>query len=288
MNHQTIEDEHVVQRYLLGKLPEEEKERFEEHYLDCPQCLDRLEEAEALHRGLRAVAAQDIASVSRSHGDAGSSSRSSVSRSFPWGLAAAALILALGAAFLARQVVILHDALDRIEVAAVPPVEAGPAATERAEPETAPASGTSSLEAELAQEREARQEAEGRLAVALNPPGGTLLAFLSPVRSGGMAEDSVRIQRPAQPARIVFFLEIGDQGFETYRAVLRQEEEDEALWQSAPAPLPEEGELVISLLSSQLPAGRCSLVVEGLSAGREAQEVARFELSVSAEETPDS
>src|SRR5215470_2429993 len=61
MDHETVEREEVVERYLRGRLPEEERARFEEHYLSCAECLDRLELAEAMQRGFQRAAAQDVA-----------------------------------------------------------------------------------------------------------------------------------------------------------------------------------------------------------------------------------
>jgi hypothetical protein len=60
VDHTYIEDNHVVQRYLLGKLSPGEEERFEQHYLECDECLDQLRLAESLHRGLKAVAVQEM------------------------------------------------------------------------------------------------------------------------------------------------------------------------------------------------------------------------------------
>ncbi|MCG8458318.1 MAG: hypothetical protein MI919_18735, partial [Holophagales bacterium] len=59
MNHSQIESENVVERYLIGRLSAEQRARFEEHYLDCRQCLDQLELGRRLHRGLKLVAAED-------------------------------------------------------------------------------------------------------------------------------------------------------------------------------------------------------------------------------------
>lgn len=65
MDHLTIEEENVVERYLLRKLAPADAEQFEEHYLDCPDCLEKLELSKQLHRGLRDVAAEDGTSLTR-------------------------------------------------------------------------------------------------------------------------------------------------------------------------------------------------------------------------------
>jgi hypothetical protein len=61
MDHQIIEAENVAERYVAGKLSEEEIAGFEEHYLDCPACIARVEDAQRFHRGLRQVAAEEAA-----------------------------------------------------------------------------------------------------------------------------------------------------------------------------------------------------------------------------------
>lgn len=61
MDHDFIEQHQIVDRYLMGRLPEEESARFEEHYLHCQACLDALEVAEKLRAGLQRTAAADAA-----------------------------------------------------------------------------------------------------------------------------------------------------------------------------------------------------------------------------------
>lgn len=59
MDHVTIEDDNLVERYLLGRLAAAEAARFEDHYLDCPECLEKLELSRRLRDGLREVTAED-------------------------------------------------------------------------------------------------------------------------------------------------------------------------------------------------------------------------------------
>jgi Putative zinc-finger len=59
MEHSYIEERNIAERYLSGKLTPEERMRFEEHFLDCTQCLDRLEPTEDLRTGLKAIAAEE-------------------------------------------------------------------------------------------------------------------------------------------------------------------------------------------------------------------------------------
>lgn len=58
MDRKTIEDDAIVERYVTGKLSEDEAARFEEYFLEHPECAAWVEDAERLHRGLKVVAAQ--------------------------------------------------------------------------------------------------------------------------------------------------------------------------------------------------------------------------------------
>lgn len=43
MTHADIETQEIIDRYLLGKLPGELQEQFEQHFLACAECLEKLE-----------------------------------------------------------------------------------------------------------------------------------------------------------------------------------------------------------------------------------------------------
>lgn len=61
MEHGTIEASDLVERYLLGRLSPDERADFETHFIECPECLERLELGRRLRQGLREVAAEDRA-----------------------------------------------------------------------------------------------------------------------------------------------------------------------------------------------------------------------------------
>jgi hypothetical protein len=58
MNHNYIEQFDLIDRYLMGKLPEEESARFEEHFIDCSECADRLKTTGNFIQDLRLVAVE--------------------------------------------------------------------------------------------------------------------------------------------------------------------------------------------------------------------------------------
>ena len=53
MNHDDIDSNQIIERYLTDKVSPEEREAFELHYLSCQDCLDQLEAAEVLRDELR-------------------------------------------------------------------------------------------------------------------------------------------------------------------------------------------------------------------------------------------
>jgi hypothetical protein len=66
MDHQYIEGHNILDRYLQETLSAAERTRFEEHFIDCAECLDRLEMTEDFRGALRTVAAEHAATSSTS------------------------------------------------------------------------------------------------------------------------------------------------------------------------------------------------------------------------------
>jgi hypothetical protein len=61
MDHTHIEELDLVYRYLMGRLTANESAQFEEHFVDCAQCVDRLETARDLIHGVRMMASSQPA-----------------------------------------------------------------------------------------------------------------------------------------------------------------------------------------------------------------------------------
>lgn len=114
ITHDEIEERHVAQRYVTGRLSAEEEERFEEHYLHCRECQERLELAGSLDRGLKQVALEEVLVPAMAAGAGRLAGRRRPGMR-GW-LAAAALVAAiLPAAWLALEVGRLGRALDGAE-----------------------------------------------------------------------------------------------------------------------------------------------------------------------------
>jgi hypothetical protein len=61
MDHTYIEERGLIDLYHRGQIPPEEEVEFEEHFVACAQCQERLEMARGFQRGLKTVVAQDAA-----------------------------------------------------------------------------------------------------------------------------------------------------------------------------------------------------------------------------------
>jgi hypothetical protein len=64
MDHKYINEFDLVERYLMGRLAAEETAQFEEHFVDCLQCVDRLKTTKAFMEGLRLVASDRMPEAS--------------------------------------------------------------------------------------------------------------------------------------------------------------------------------------------------------------------------------
>src|SRR5438105_1537098 len=59
MNHNYAIKNHSAERYVLGELTEPEREDYEEHFFDCPQCAEEVKCASEFVQGARQVFARD-------------------------------------------------------------------------------------------------------------------------------------------------------------------------------------------------------------------------------------
>jgi len=64
MDHDYISEQDLVGRYMAGTLPFDERARFEAHFVDCPTCLDALDNVEPFQKALYAFAVEGAAVTS--------------------------------------------------------------------------------------------------------------------------------------------------------------------------------------------------------------------------------
>lgn len=269
MDHQTIDETHVVERYLLGQLSPQEAETFEDHYLDCPECLDRLELSKRLRQGLLQVATEEAVqtAVVRRAGVLAALARLGRSRQLGLVLAAAVVVLLLPAGLLLREVRRLDGELAETRARAArepsPVNPAHPADLEAARQALA------AEQARAAQERtELQQKSEqlsAELTKARQPQVNTPIYSLSPERSGpGEGEPSTRIAPGPSTGWIVLSLDLGAPSSgapgQTFHATLRRGAT--VVWQGGGLQPDPQGSLVLSLPASLLTPGDYSVTVE--------------------------
>jgi anti-sigma factor RsiW len=73
MEHSFIEAHNQIDRYVRGTMPVAERTAFEEHFLDCPNCLQQLEVARNLSGAIRIAIAEMAPSAEPVGGASGSS-----------------------------------------------------------------------------------------------------------------------------------------------------------------------------------------------------------------------
>jgi hypothetical protein len=59
MNHDYIKESDLIDRYALGKLAADEAEEFEDHFIDCPECVEQLNITRSFIQNLKGLAIQE-------------------------------------------------------------------------------------------------------------------------------------------------------------------------------------------------------------------------------------
>jgi hypothetical protein len=244
MDHTYVEEHQIADRYVMGTLPAEEAERFENHYLSCPECLDRLELTESVQRGFKRMAGQD------------SEKAAAVQQ-----LAVVAWLARLGRS---RQLGVLLAAL--LVVAVLPTGVALDSRAQRAQVHSLleqerqrTASSVGVLQAELVREREARTRAEAKAAQALLPSANVVVAFLGVERGepGGGGPPL----HPSADALIVLEVPVDPPFQPPYRAVVRNGQGKEVSRVEGLQPN-ERSNLSLSLPPTLVPPGNYSITIE--------------------------
>lgn len=297
MNHDNIEEQHIIDRYLMGKLPEDEAARFEEHYLHCQECQAALRLGQHMQRGFKVAATEELL--------AAKAVQRAAFMAWLWrrqGVLGAVLMLVLMAvpttlmwkrsSDLERQLQSTQANLASVDAArrdALLPAS-GPETT--VQPTATPATATSpdatpgaatpndqlpteDLAAQLASQRsdferrlEEAQQRNATLDAALDaarqPSGNTRLLYLGAERSALAAAPSHRLALPQPAAWIVLALEVDAGGFDSYRAVL-YDAEGAIVWQGDSLHLDIQDTVNVSIHSSSLRSGDYRLELEGVS-----------------------
>jgi hypothetical protein len=269
MDHTYIDEQHVVDRYVRGTLPVEEAARFEEHYLSCQDCLDRLDLAEAMKRGFQRAAGQDAARAVASRQLALVAWLARLGRSRQAAVLAMALLIAVllpwGLAVRRmtdrdRELAQTRSALEQERAR-----DAGKLRTE-----------LEASQRDLAREREARASAAEQLAKARQPQGNIPILFLNTERGGPSTDEpTARLHLPSAPGVIVLALGVDPPHQPSYQVILRAAGGRE-VWRGGGLRVDERDSLSLSLPSTLLAPGDYTLAVEGLAPGRKPVPAGRF------------
>jgi hypothetical protein len=261
MDHTYIEEHQIADRYVQGTLPADEAERFENHYLSCPACLDSLDLAESVQRGFRRAATQDAERLAATRQLALVAWLARLSRRGQAGvLVSALLVLAVLPALLAFRGIARHDqelAQER-QRSAASARSAGEAASLHAQ--------LQATRQALAAASTARAQAVQRLSLLEQPQGGFPILPLDQERGAGgsRTEPTQRFQQPR--AGMVVLNPALDPPFQpSYSARLHDRQGHEiSSWTGLQ---PVRDGLTLSLPASRMPPGDYALVVDGITTG---------------------
>lgn len=256
MHHDYIEQHQVIEEYVMGRLPEAEAARFEDHYLTCEECLRRLDLAERFQTGFRDVAAEELARpVGLAAFVAGLARRR-------WAAAAGVLgLVALAAVgVLSWRTLRLERELD--DARATLARSAG-RQSEEEQRAAAAEQKAGALQERLAAERQARGRLEEELSRERRPRvGAAWVVALVPARSGPTAGEPFQRISPPPGEQIVLALDLDLPGPGPYRVTLRRREGSVVVWEGAglrPGPT---GTLAVGLDAALLTPGDYRLLVE--------------------------
>jgi hypothetical protein len=282
MDHDYINEHGVVSLYAAGKLSPEERAGFEEHFVNCRQCLEQIEVTAELRDGLRQVAKEDAGRPGAARPDVDRLGVAPQLAPALWagagswnkrGLLACAMVVVVGLA-----AIFLVDArYRRSEVA-----EARRASDD--------------WQRRYAEERQARETLQRQQVQSADDAGkqsgdqGPMAASLQPAPlfflnvTRGANESSAPANRvavsPAAPL-VALALEFEkDPAFRNYRARL-SDGQGRVLWSAENIPSPASDAIAITLPSRLLGRGNYSVVLDGLTAGGRYLPAAHFTFQAS-------
>ncbi len=282
MNHTYIEENQVVDRYVMGTLPAEEADDFEDHYLSCQECLDRLDLAESEERGFKRMARQEVEKVSavRQLALVAWLARLSRSRQMAALLMVLFVVAVLPGTLALREIRERDLDLEQTRSALAQEQERSAAGSRTAADAEKLRQDLVARDRELDSERQARAQAEEERDAASQPQGNVPILFLDAERSAGPSagEPTQQVPLPQSPGGIVFDLAIDAERHPSYRAILRDPQGRE-VWRGGGLQLMGDTgspSLSLSLPSRLFAPGAYTLVVEGLTPGRKPAAAGRF------------
>jgi len=234
MDHNQIEEQNLAEQYVMGKLSAEESGRFEDHFVDCPQCLDQLETAERIRAALKTISSEV---PSRAPAAPAFAVRHAAWTRAAW-LIAAALVMAIAiAAVLAIRLAQIGRELERTKIA--------------------------SLDWQHRYDAQRSNSAEHRPPAADEPVVGPTF-YLATTRGGDAGDPGTRVTVPARTRWVILALDRElEPEFQSLRASLKTSSGRE-VWRQDSLPAESRTPLSFAVPAELLAAGGYVLTIEGL------------------------
>jgi hypothetical protein len=273
MDHERIEAQNVIERYVMGRLAPEEEALFEEHLLECRDCRQSIGREEDFQGSLQTLAAADAA---RATAAVQMGALAWLTRRRWLSALAVLLLLGLPAMWLLRE-----QARLRTEVAHLQAV-----AAERrqrpAPPTPGPVSPRSSdteqqLAEQLSAEKAARAELSERITRLTQPQVNTPIFSLGFLR--GEDETANRVELGREPEWIVLSVELPAVEAPSYHATLLKA--GKAVWSGEGLHPTADGTVAITLYSPLLEPGHYRLRLKAVDAQGHASAAGEIPFQVS-------
>jgi hypothetical protein len=287
MDHDYIEQSDLVNRYLMSRMPAEESERFEEHFIDCPQCIDKLKTTRDFKQGLRLLTAQQL-SQRESHSK--KVLRWPFSERISWKvltLAACCLLIAAvtGSILLVGQARRLrqeanearNDSSEWQRRYEEQQQAALSSEQQRQEAEQSLKAQVSQLQTELLNEQEQRAESAGAIQGWTQPGINIPIVVLNSVRGGGQnaTADVSEINLSHAPMNFVMSVSLeGEAKFKSYHVTIQAG--NRPFWNRAGFKPDRYNALTMSFNSTFFRPGDYLLVVKGAESARDSGIVGNY------------
>lgn len=279
MDHKHIDELDIVERYLTGKLAVEETAEFEEHFVDCFACIDRLETTKAFIDGLRRVASETPATVAY------------IPKGVFWNLRyTKAFAVAAGVLLpvVVAGAVVLFSQSRRYRVEADQARGASSEWERRYEEERQLSAATSKDHqeseraltervAQLRTELETRKEQQSASKAEVNVP----LLTLTSTRGSGPSSDSINeVTIPRSSVSVFVSLPLeGERGYKSYRMTILSSQK-QVIWKGRGITPNRQNALSARLNSTLFRSGEYSLSLDGVAANGSTSLVGQYSFRV--------
>jgi len=269
MNHEYINEFNVIDQYVLGHLTANEAEEFEDHFVDCPACVEQLNVTKNLVQGLKGLAVQETLERERVSASSGWGRKLLVPNRLSAAIALSSIVLVGVLTFVGfRRFTQLEAELRQTrQAASISRQEhqsslAATAETERQALATRQqlAQRVDELERKLKEDRRTQSSVPYSGTSDVNFP---IFALVSAVR--GQAPPPTEIALPASSSRFALSIPIEDtRDFSVYRVAIL-DQKGRTVWRRNGFRLDQYRSLSLSLNSNLLSPGTYDLTVEALT-----------------------